>query len=108
MSALGPEADSDRVSLPDALRDASKWRLVLLSPADRPALASSNQRRGKKNFRAGTIAVHVRLCRLSAHGCACLGPACSENQDAMQQLRVIKSVMPGRCRELLALRYFGI
>ena len=45
---------------------------------------------------------------VSAYGCACLGPAYSERHDAMQQVRVIKSVMPSRCRELLALRYFGI
>ena len=60
------------------------------------------------NFRARTTAVHVRSRCLSAHGCACLCPADSEGQDAMQQVRVIKSVMPGRCSELLTLRYFGI
>ena len=47
-------------------------------------------------------------CRFSAYGCACLCPAYSERHDAVQQVRVIKSVMPSRCSELLALRYFGI
>src|ERR1700738_4978076 len=60
------------------------------------------------NFRARTTAAHVRSRCFSAHGCASLCPADSEGQDAMQQVWVIKSVMPGRCSELLALRYFGI
>jgi len=45
---------------------------------------------------------------LSAYGCACLCPADSEGQDAMQQVGVVKPVMPGGCSELLAFRYFGI
>src|ERR1035441_2955619 len=44
----------------------------------------------------------------SAYRCACLCPAYSECQDAMQQGCVIKSVIPSRCSELLAFRYFGI
>src|SRR3954464_3988746 len=45
---------------------------------------------------------------LSAYGCACLCPADSEGQNAMQQVRVVKPVMPSGCSELLAFRYFGI
>src|SRR5450631_2370666 len=45
---------------------------------------------------------------VSAYGCAGVCPAYSERQNAMQEARIIKSVMPGRCRELLALRDFGI
>src|SRR6185437_12474378 len=46
--------------------------------------------------------------RLSAYGHACLGPAYSESQNAMQQVRVIHSVMLSGRSELLALRDFGI
>jgi len=35
-------------------------------------------------------------------------PGLFERQNAMEEARVIKSVMPGRCSELLALRDFGI
>jgi hypothetical protein len=45
---------------------------------------------------------------VSAYGCAGVCPAYSERQNAMQEARVIKSVMPGRSSELLALRDFGI
>ena len=45
---------------------------------------------------------------VSAYGCAGVCPAYSERQNAMQEARIIKSVMPGRCSELLALRDFGI
>src|SRR5882757_4574422 len=45
---------------------------------------------------------------LSAYGCACLCPADSEGQNAMQQVGVVKPVMASGCSELLALRYFGI
>jgi len=45
---------------------------------------------------------------LSAYGYARLCPAYSESQNAMQQGRVIESVMPSRCGQLLALRDFGI
>src|SRR5882757_8404729 len=45
---------------------------------------------------------------LSAYGRACLCPADSEGQNAMQQVGVVKPVMPSGCSELLALRYFGI
>src|SRR5258708_12302110 len=45
---------------------------------------------------------------LSAYGCACLCPADSEGQNAMQQVGIVKPVMPSGCSELLALRYFGI
>jgi hypothetical protein len=45
---------------------------------------------------------------VSAYGCAGVCPAYSERQNAMQEARVIKSVMPGRCSELLALRDFGV
>src|SRR6185436_20848375 len=45
---------------------------------------------------------------VSAYGSAGVCPAYSEHQNAMQEARVIKSVMPGRCSELLALRDFGI
>src|SRR5215831_12810717 len=44
----------------------------------------------------------------SADGYARLCPAYSESQNAMQQVRIIESVMPSRCSELLALRDFGI
>src|SRR5437868_1252088 len=49
----------------------------------------------------------VSRCR-SAGGYAGLCPAYSESQNAMQQARIIESVMPGRRGELLALRNFGI
>jgi len=45
---------------------------------------------------------------LSAYGYARLCPAYSESQNAMQQGRVIESVMPSRCGQLLALRDFSI
>src|SRR4051794_23990462 len=64
--------------------------------------------RSRPNFRERATAVHARSRRLSAHGCACLCPADSEGQDAMQKVRVFKSVIPSRCSELLTLRYFGI
>src|SRR5215831_10936316 len=49
----------------------------------------------------------VSRCR-SAYRYARLCPAYSESQNAMQQVRIIESVMPSRCSELLALRDFGI
>src|SRR5215510_3541425 len=103
---LAMEADSDRVNLPDALRDASTWRSVLLPAPSHQVVPTSAA--GRQNFQARTIAVHARLSRRSAHGCACLCPAYSEGHDAMQQLRVVKPVMPGRCSELLAFCYFGV
>src|SRR5690242_2293983 len=45
---------------------------------------------------------------LSACGYAGLCPAYAESQNAMQQARVVQSVVPGRGGELLALRDFGI
>jgi hypothetical protein len=45
---------------------------------------------------------------VSAYGCAGVCPAFSERKNAMQEVRVIKSAMLGRCSELLALRDFGI
>src|SRR5436189_5042516 len=46
--------------------------------------------------------------RLSACGYARLCPIDSESQNAMQQVRISETVMPSCCRELLALRDFGI
>src|SRR6266481_7014288 len=45
---------------------------------------------------------------LSACGYARLCTAYSERQNAMQQVRIIESVMQSRCSELLALRDFRI
>src|SRR6202043_1195177 len=45
---------------------------------------------------------------VSAYGCAGVCPAYSERQNAMQEAREIKSVMPGSCSEILALRDFGV
>ena len=50
----------------------------------------------------------ISLPLVSAYGCAGVCPTYSERQNAMQEARVIKSVMPSRCSELLALRDFGI
>ena len=61
----------------------------------------------KATERAPPLCMTVLRC-LSAHGCACLCPADSEGQNAMQQVGVVKPVMPSGCSELLALRYFGI
>src|SRR5213075_3590194 len=46
--------------------------------------------------------------RLSACGYARLCPIDSESQNAMQQVRISETVMLSCCRELLALRDFGI
>jgi hypothetical protein len=46
--------------------------------------------------------------RRSACGYASRCPTYSESQNAMQEFGVRKAVMPSCCRELLALRNFGI
>src|SRR5262245_53565942 len=57
--------------------------------------------------RHGSLCIPVS-CRPLPYRCACLCAAHSEGEDAMQQVRVFKSVMPSRCSELLAFRYFGV
>src|SRR6516165_10659081 len=49
-----------------------------------------------------------RTSPTSAYGYARLCPAYSERQNALQQVRVVESIMLSRGSELLALRDFGI
>jgi hypothetical protein len=81
-------------------------------PMQNPDPASPATPRAAAPRRHDTVwnSVVTSLFRIpvSAYGCAGVCPAYSERQNAMQEARVIKSVMPGRCSELLALRDFGI